>query len=174
MTDVRPGSAAAPDRLWAKETGLGRYQVEVRAGGLRLLSDQPSMAGGLGTGPTPHQLVSAGLASCTIMTLRMYADRKSWPVSSIAVAVDHARGASAARDSFDITILLPASLSEDQRARLLAIADRCPVHLMLERGADIRTRASLVPDVDEEAEGALSGRNLQDVPVETGGRLGGA
>lgn len=172
MSDMSPGQKRDPQRLWAEETGLGRYQVAIHAAGLRFLADQPVAAGGLGSGPTAHELVSGGLAACTVMTLRMYAEMKAWPLDGIEVVVQHARGPAGGRDGFERIIFLPASLDDPQRSRLLEIADRCPVHLMLERGADIRTCASRIPPSDEETEARIE-PNLQDVLKQPGGRPGG-
>ena len=141
MSETRPGTPTDPELVWAEETRVGRYQVAVHAAGVRLLADQPVAAGGLGSGPTPHELMSAALATCTIMTLRMYADRKGWALDRIEVRVGHTRGSVHDRDAFDRVIALRGALDEPAMARLMEIADRCPVHVLLERGADIHTRA---------------------------------
>lgn len=172
MSAVSSGQARRPHRLWAEETGLGRYQVAIHAAGVRFLSDQPVTAGGLGSGPTPHELVSGGLAACTVMTLRMYAEMKAWPLDGIEVVVQHTRAPAGGRDGFERIIFLPESLDDTQRARLLEIADRCPVHLLLESGADIRTCASRIPPADEETEARID-RDLQDVLNQPAGLPGG-
>ncbi|HEY2659202.1 MAG TPA: bifunctional alpha/beta hydrolase/OsmC family protein [Caulobacteraceae bacterium] len=123
------------------ETGAGRYQLQVRAGSARFLADEPADVGGLGSGPTPFELVSAGLGACTAITLRMYADRKAWPLARVSVAVAHDKLAGATPpDRFERVITLDGDLDEAQLARLMQIADRCPVHRMLEPGATIETR----------------------------------
>ena len=125
------------------ETGLGKYQVEARVGGAAFLIDEPVSAGGLGTGPNPYNLISAALGACTTMTIRLYADRKGWPLKKVQAAVRHSRSNLQARDAFDIDIALEGDLDAAQRARLMEIAERCPVHLTLARGSDVR--AALLP-----------------------------
>jgi putative redox protein len=119
-----------------EETGEGAFQVEIMAGGARIIADEPPEVGGLGSGPTPYDLVSAGLGACTAMTLRMYARRKELPLDSVRVTVAHARDpAQKPPDQFSRAISLSGPLTDDQRARLLEIADRCPVHRTLSGGA---------------------------------------
>jgi putative redox protein len=129
-------------------TGLGRFQMEARVGQTGFLIDEPVSAGGLGTGPNPFDLMSAALGSCTAMTIRLYAERKSWPLQHVRVRVGHRRGALQARDSFSVKIGLEGPLDDTQRARLMEIAERCPVHLSLERGADVA--AILLPSTPGE------------------------
>lgn len=129
----------APEAVIVEETRAGRYQVEVRAGGASFLADEPVASGGLGSGPNPYGLLSAALGSCTAMTLRLYADRKSWPLERVKVVVDHTRSGLGARDQFHREIRLEGPLDAAQRTRLLEIANRCPVHGTLERGADVHT-----------------------------------
>jgi putative redox protein len=116
-----------------------------------LLADEPASLGGTDRGPSPYGLLSAALGACTAMTLRMYARRKGWPVTQISVDVDHDRlhGQDAGTegrglDRFRRTIRIAGPLDEDQRARLLAIADKCPVHRTLEAGARVET--TLAPE----------------------------
>jgi len=114
-----------------------------------LVADEPESYGGTDRGPTPYGLVSAGLAACTSMTIRMYARRKGWPLEHVAVDVLHdkvhgqdnrAADTDAPRiDRFRRRIRLEGALSADQRARLLEIADKCPVHRTLEAGARVET-----------------------------------
>jgi putative redox protein len=123
-----------------EETGEGALQVEVRAGGARFLADEPVEAGGLGSGPTPYDLLCAALGACTAMTLRLYAGRKRWPLGPLRIAVGHARDAAhMPADLFTREIALAGPLDAQQRAQLLAIADRCPVHRTLSAGARIVT-----------------------------------
>ncbi len=112
-----------------------------------LLADEPAAYGGSNRGPTPYGLVAAGLGACTSMTIRMYARRKGWPLTSVSVDVKHdkvhAQDAGTAAetriDRFHRQITLRGDLDADQRARLMEIADRCPVHRTLEHGAEIET-----------------------------------
>jgi putative redox protein len=120
------------------ETGLGKYQVEARVGDAAFLIDEPVAFGGLGTGPNPYNLLSAALGACTTMTIRLYATRKAWPLARVRVAVKHSRADLNARDVFEMDIALEGDLDEAQRARLMEIAERCPVHLTLARGSEVR------------------------------------
>lgn len=121
------------------ETGLGRYQVEARVANAAILIDEPVAAGGLGSGPNPYNLLGAALGACKTMTIRLYANRKNWPLTRVQVDVRHRRADLNARDVFEADVHLEGDLGAEQRARLLEIAERCPVHLTLTRGADVRT-----------------------------------
>jgi putative redox protein len=121
------------------ETGLGRYQVEAQVGNAAFLVDEPVASGGLGSGPNPYNLLSAALGACKSMTIRLYANRKGWPLQRVRVAVRHSRADLQARDVFEADVTLEGALDDAQRARLLEIAERCPVHMTLTRGADVRT-----------------------------------
>jgi putative redox protein len=125
------------------ETGLGKYQVEARVGGAAFLIDEPVDAGGLGSGPNPYDLLSSALGACTTMTIRLYAQRKGWPLERVRLTVKHGRADLQARDVFEMGITLEGPLDDAQRARLMEIAERCPVHLTLVRGSEVHN--SLVP-----------------------------
>jgi putative redox protein len=125
----------------ATETGSGMLQVAIESGGHEIIADEPVSVGGLGSGLSPYELVSAGLAACTVMTMRLYANRKGIKLRQASVTVDHSKVAGMMpADRFTRTIALKGSLDGDDRARLLAIADRCPVDLTLVRGADVQTQ----------------------------------
>jgi putative redox protein len=137
-----------------EDTGEGDFQVEVRAPGVHFLADEPVEAGGLGSGPTPYDLLSAGLGACTVMTLRLYARHKAWSLRGVRVRVGHAkRSTDSPPDAFVRTVELDGELDADQRRRLLEIAERCPVHRTLERGARVETastvRSSTSPAVED-------------------------
>ncbi|MEO0372825.1 MAG: bifunctional alpha/beta hydrolase/OsmC family protein [Pseudomonadota bacterium] len=112
-----------------------------------ILSDEPQAYGGTDQGLSPYGLLSAGLGACTSMTIRMYARRKKWPLSHVQVDVSHNKvhaqdvgcPSGAKADHFRRLITLRGDLTEDQRLRLLEIADRCPVHRTLESTAEIKT-----------------------------------
>lgn len=125
----------------AAETGAGKFQVEIRSGTHHFIVDEPVSVGGLGSGLSPYELVSAGLAACTVMTMRLYADRKEFPLTRAHAVVEHAKlpGMEPA-DRFLRTITIEGPLNDEQRAKILEIADRCPVDLTLMRGADVQTR----------------------------------
>jgi putative redox protein len=125
------------------------FVQDVIAGAHQLRCDEPTAVGGTDTGPTPYDLLLAALGACTSMTLGMYARRKKWPLEHVTVRLRHSRAY--AQDSarcetqdakltvIDREIALEGVLDEDQRARLLAIANRCPVHLTLSSRIEIRT-----------------------------------
>lgn len=124
------------------ETGDGPFGNAVAIGPHRLIADEPASVGGLGNGPDPYELLLAGLGACTAMTVRLYADRKGWPLLKVEVMVRHAARLAdgAARDTFERQISLSGNLSDEERGRLLAIADRCPVSRTLAGGAIIQSR----------------------------------
>jgi putative redox protein len=130
----------APRPAIAEDTGHGGLQILISAGPARFLADEPVSLGGLDLGPTPHDLVSAGLAACTSQTLRLYAKRKGWALGAVEVRVSHRRDITMTPvDIFDRTITLGGPLDEEQRQRLLEIAEKCPVHRMLSGGASVAT-----------------------------------
>lgn len=145
MTDSGRTPPAAPHAFAAavRDEGPGRIQAQVSTGGQTFPADEPIEVGGGATGPSPHDLLAAGLAACTTMTLRLYADRKAWPLERIHVTVDHLREADASTpDLFRRRIALTGPLDQAQRERLMQIAEHCPVHRTLTAGARIETAAS--------------------------------
>jgi putative redox protein len=130
---------AEPEGVEVSETGAGKFQVRVSSASGVFVADEPVSAGGLGSGPTPYDLLGAALGACTVMTLRLYADRKGWPLKSSFVRVLHRSDGLDAKDRFAREIVLEGELSEEQRRRLLEIANRCPVDRTLERGSDVVT-----------------------------------
>lgn len=124
----------------ARETGAGLFQLAMSGGKHRFLADEPESVGGLASGLSPFEFVSAGVAACTVMTLRVYARRKGIPLARASARVTHAKLADQTpADLFTRAITLEGPLDDDQRQKLLAIADRCPVDLTLVRGSDVRT-----------------------------------
>jgi putative redox protein len=129
-----------------EETGAGMFQVEVNAHRTRFFADEPADVGGLGSGPSPYELVAAGLGACTAMTARLYAGHKGWPLQRTRVAVTHEKDArQTPPDIFKRRIAFEGPLDADQTARLFQIADRCPVHRTLVGGATVQT-ATLARD----------------------------
>lgn len=126
------------------------FVQEVVIGRHRLIGDEPVSAGGTDTGPTPYDLLLAALGTCKSMTLGVYARRKGWPLESVTVRLSHSRiyATDCAEcetkegriDRIDAVIEVTGPLTQEQRARLLEIADRCPVHRTLKSEIDIRTR----------------------------------
>ena len=137
---------AAPGEAIAR-TGSSGYRTLISAGGHALVADEPVTVGGEGTGPTPYELLAAGLAACTSMTLQIYARRKEWPLETVTTGVAHdrihARDCAACTtregriDRFTRRIDLTGPLDDAQRARLLEIADKCPVHRTLHAEVEV-------------------------------------
>ncbi len=124
------------------ETADGKFQQKVNAGQHELLADEPVSFGGTDTGPTPYDYLLTALGSCTSMTIKMYADRKDWPLELVHIELEHSRehvgdcsdcsNDENRIDVIDRSITLMGDSSNEQRARLMEIADRCPVHRTLE------------------------------------------
>lgn len=149
--------SATPDLLETDDNTLivretrraGPYQNEVIVGARRFLSDEPKSMGGGDTGPDPYELITAGLGACTSMTLRMYAERKKWPLDRVTVSLSHSKvhaddcvdcGPKDKIDLFTREIKIEGNLDDAQRQRLLEIADKCPVHRTLEAESKVVTR----------------------------------
>jgi putative redox protein len=132
------------------EADKGGYLQDITSGShIHLRADEPAAYGGTNMGLTPYGLLSASLGACTSMTIRMYARRKNWPLEHVSVDVSHDKvhaqdadlGTGEKIDSFRRMITLTgADLDAKQRARLLEIADRCPVHRTLERTSQVHTQ----------------------------------
>jgi uncharacterized OsmC-like protein/alpha-beta hydrolase superfamily lysophospholipase len=132
--------ASAGDGVNAVETLGGDFQLRMRSGEHFFLADEPKSVGGLGSGLSPFEFVSAGLAACTLMTVRMYARRKGFPLErASARVVHHKRTDALPADVFERVLTLEGALDAEQRAKILAIADRCPVDLTLVRGSEVTT-----------------------------------
>jgi putative redox protein len=141
-----PGAAATDGAVVVETTGAGKFQVKITAGDEVFYADEPPEVGGAGTGPTPYGLMAAALGACTAMTLRLYAGQKDIPLTGVKVRVTHAKDATRTPpDVFSRELTVLGDLSEDQRARLLQIADRCPVHRSLERGVAVETMLTEQP-----------------------------
>lgn len=142
--------APAKGGVVVRETGERRLASVVAAGRHRMLADEPASLGGDDAGPTPYDYLMASLGACTAMTLRLYAERKQWPLERTTVHLSHSRvhASDCAEcetregklDVIERTIALEGALDEDRRTRLLEIADKCPVHRTLTGEVVIRTR----------------------------------
>ncbi len=116
--------------------GKDRYRTEISVGGRDLIADEPPALGGQGAGFAPYDLLLASLGACTAITLRMYADRKGWPLESLEVGL-RLHGVEERRIDRTLTI---TGLDEEQKARMADIAERTPVTLTLKNGLPIDTR----------------------------------
>ena len=127
-----------------ESTGVGDFQVLVRARGTTFFADEPIDVGGLGSGPNPYELLGVALAACTAMTLRLYARMKHIPLENVRVEVTHQKDAkNPVPDQFTRLVHFDGPLDDEARARLLQIAERCPVHRTLTTGARIETKLTI-------------------------------
>ncbi|HSY57549.1 MAG TPA: bifunctional alpha/beta hydrolase/OsmC family protein [Bradyrhizobium sp.] len=142
----------APRNVVVQETGNSKFQQSVSAGPHRLLADEPKAAGGDDTGLSPYDFVLAGLGACTSMTMRLYADRKSLPLTRTTVTLRHSKiyaqdcaeceTRDGMLDQIERVIAMEGALSSEQRQKLMEIADKCPVHRTLTSEIHIVTRAA--------------------------------
>ena len=147
------------DTVLVRETRAGKFQQEIAIGPHRLLADEPTSAGGDDSGPSPYDLLTAALGTCTAMTLRQYADKKGLPLDRVGVTLRHQKIHSkdcaecetkeGRIDRIERVIELEGPLDAEARAKLLEIADKCPVHRTLHGEVLIPTRLA--------AEGTLDG-----------------
>jgi putative redox protein len=145
----QPGAENEGRPVIVAETRESKFQQSVTIGPHHFLADEPVKAGGLDSGPSPYEWLLAGLGACTAMTLRIYADFKALPLERVSVRLMHSKihatdcaeceTKEGKLDRIDRAITLTGQLDEAQRARLLEIADKCPVHRTLTSEIDIRT-----------------------------------
>ena len=117
-------------RATAKQRSKFTHDVSVRKH--RMTADEPEDLGGEDMGPSPQELLAASLASCTAITMEMYAKRKGWNVDGLAVEVDYQPAERGAVTRFELIMKMPAHLSDEQVRKLQVIAAKCPVHRTLE------------------------------------------
>lgn len=143
-----------PDQGVVIKTGHGKFGTEVHTKTHRFIADEPKSYGGDDSGPTPYDLLNAALGTCTAMTMKMYADKKGWPLEGVTVQVTHERNH---RDECDHVEAMKEgrqmqalnrrielhgdALDEDQRRKIVKIADKCPVHRTLEGDLHVHTRS---------------------------------
>jgi putative redox protein len=149
-TDLAASGGATDEREWVTASvGPSGFRTDVTAGPHAFVADEPVALGGTGKGPTPYELLLGALSGCMAMTLRMYADRKGWPLEGVRI---HLRtGRAHEKDCEDCEteevgiprvarrIELDGPLTDEQRQRLHQIADRCPVKQTLARGIKVET-----------------------------------
>jgi len=150
----RSDALEAADREIVARTKLGGFRTEVRLGRHDIIADEPRSVGGTDLGPTPYDLLSAALATCTSMTLRMYANHKGLNLESATVRVEHDKihaedcedceSGGGKIDEFRRTISLEGDLTDEVRNRMLEIADRCPVHRTLHGEIKVRSKLGQV------------------------------
>jgi len=138
-----------PGAVRVTEAGVGNYTRIVTDGRHEWAADEPEPVGGRDAGPNSYELLSASLAACATITMRMYADRKGWPLEGVSVDVKHGRihaedcedceTQQGMIDRLDKTVRIMGDLDGDQIDRLMEIADRCPVHRTLTREIQIVT-----------------------------------
>jgi len=137
-------SADGPGSVVAR-TEPGTFTTDVRVRAHALVMDEPEALGGSDGGPTPGEMLAAALAACTTITLRMYADRKGWPLEGVEARVDRQADVDATGTGgrgtphYLLTVALSGPLDDAQVARLRQVVDRCPVHRQLEGGTVITT-----------------------------------
>jgi len=158
MTPPAPPPGAPEGVLRVTEADPDGFLQDVQSGPHHhALADEPLAYGGTNRGMSPYGFVSAGLGACTSMTLRMYARRKGWPLDSISVDISHDKvhaqdalpSGPAKIDQFTRRIRLSGPLSDEQRSKLLEIADKCPVHRTLEAGARVVTSLATSDPLEE-------------------------
>jgi putative redox protein len=149
--DTVPEPDMAPlEGVLVEETHNGKFEQAIIAGPHRYIADEPMSVGGNGTGPSPYEYLLAALGACTSMTIRLYAERKQLPLRHVSVLLKHdkihAQDCENCEtkvgmiDQIDRTIMLDGDLDAEQRAKLMEIADKCPVHRTLSAEINIKTK----------------------------------
>jgi len=151
-TEQPVNTGEAPRRVVVRETRDSKFQNAVTVGPHRIVADEPVAAGGEDSGPGPYDLLLAALGACKSMTMRLYADRKSFPLERATVTLAHSKiyakdcaeceTREGMLDQIEVAIGLEGPLDADQRKRILEIADKCPVHRTLTSEIHIVTRAA--------------------------------
>ncbi|WP_082672679.1 OsmC family protein [Luteimonas abyssi] len=137
--DATPRSAALTLGRATAHLGDENYAVAMNIGGHTVVADEPAALGGRNTGPRPFGLLLGVLGACTLMTLRMYAERKQWPLVALDVSLRYLRPAEGGADRIE-RVLVIGGLDDAQRAKLADIAERTPVTLAIKGGVSIDTR----------------------------------
>jgi uncharacterized OsmC-like protein len=145
---MRTSEKSGVKEVFVRGSAAG-FAQEILAGPHRMTADEPRSAGGTDTGPSPYDLLLAALGACTSMTVGMYARRKGWPLDEVTVNLRHSKihasdcadceTKEAMLDRIELEIHFTGKLSAEQRAKLLEIANKCPVHRTLTSKIDIET-----------------------------------
>jgi putative redox protein len=148
-TETTPPPESLTHGWVTSRTGTSGFRTDVTAGRHRVGVDEPASIGGDDTGPTPYDLLLASIGACTAITLQMYARRKGWPLEEAAVSVRTRRSHAADCEEctanekalaplrLELRVELRGPLTDEQRTRLMVIAERCPVKQALQRGVDV-------------------------------------
>jgi putative redox protein len=134
-------------RATARRKSTGRLQHEIRIRDHAIGADEPQDTGGDDTAPSPQELLAASLASCTAITLEMYADRKGWDVGDVEVDCEYQPAERGCPTRFQLVVRLPEGLDEEQVSRLMQIAAKCPVHRTLDGEVMFDERTEFVAPV---------------------------
>ena len=130
------------DPVTVTERPGGKYTLDVKNGRHHLFADEPLSFGSADIGPSPFEYLCASLGSCTAITLRMYAGRKNWDIDNISVTVAQSYRQTDSGEKISVftrTLYVKGDLADENRARLVEIANKCPVHKMLEHGNIVET-----------------------------------
>ncbi len=149
---AKPAASEGARNVVVRETRNSKFQQVITTGPHEMVADEPVAVGGQDSGPGPYDFLLAGLGACTSMTMRMYADRKSLPLERVTVTLQHGKihaedcaeceTREGMLDQIDRVISMEGALDADQRARLMEIADKCPVHRTLKSEIRIVTKAA--------------------------------
>lgn len=120
-------------------TKVENYKTEISVSNHHFLADEPHDTGGQNLGPTPVQLLADSLASCSSITMKMYADRKGWQVDDIEVKISYESDAQHQVSQFNKSVKITGNLDTEQKARIFKIAEHCPVHKILEKSMTIES-----------------------------------
>jgi putative redox protein len=130
----------------ARRSAPTRFAHTVEIRNHQLVVDEPKEFGGDDQGPSPQELLAASLASCTAITIEMYAQRKGWDIGTVEVAVEYTPAERGAPTRFSLDLRLPAACTEEQRECLQVVAAKCPVHRTLEGEVIFEDRVTIKAD----------------------------
>ncbi|MFL5848296.1 MAG: OsmC family protein [Solirubrobacteraceae bacterium] len=125
-----------------RENGSYKHEIDIREH--HVVSDEPEENGGEDSGPSPQELLAASLASCTAITMEMYAQRKGWDIGDLVVDVNYEPAQRGSPTKFQMAVKLPKELPEEQREKMMQIAAKCPVHRTLEGEVMFEEKVELV------------------------------